>query len=64
MSLGAITLMLTGYALLCLFCYCLVVSRLPSRQLVPAQIQLLAWLGILAAGGAVCFAVAFFLKGV
>jgi hypothetical protein len=63
MSAGTITLVLAGYAVLCWFGYCLIVSRLPARQLVPGQIQLLAWLGILAAGGAACFAVAFFLKG-
>lgn len=63
MSLGTATAILGCYAIVMFFGYCLIVSRLPPRQRVPGEIQLLAWLGILAAGGAACFAVAFFLKG-
>ena len=39
----------------------LVRLRLLPRQHIPAHYQLLAWLGLLSMGGAVCFAVAAFL---
>jgi hypothetical protein len=62
-SRGTAAAILACYAIAMLFGYCRIVSRMPPRQRVPGEIQLLAWLGILAAGGAACFAVAFFLKG-